>query len=334
MGEWIIGDLHVHSDHCEDGVVSIAEIVKRAKPFCDFIGISGHAKGSDNWGVGQYRDILEARKSNPGFPIFHTGEIEFPIERHTMVIAGPDDDEAGLQRELVKRFDRLRGAVGIEKACETMAFIDGWSDKPRFMIFNHPNSPNVPYDVFERLSAYPSFKVIACYDRGERRAPQTWDIGSEWDKLLMAGKRIWTRFGSDFHQHFSDGGKDYYPGEFAQDNLYVKDRSYRSIIDAYMSGNYFCTIQRIVSELTLTIIDDALDISFIPNLPVERMEIISDGRLIETVNDIGREPFRRTVRVSRGSYYRLRGFGVEQDRLHSPGKVTPVFLSNPVFRKE
>ena len=334
MNAWMIGDLHVHSNHCEDGVLSVAEIVKHARSYCDFIGISGHARKSDEWGDGQYRDILANRQTHPDFPIFHTGEIEFPIERHTMVIAHPDDDEFRLQSELVRRFDRLRGAIGIETACDAMRFIDSWSDQSRFMIFNHPNSPAVSYDHFARLAEYPSFKVIACYDRGERRAPQMWDIGSEWDRLLTAGHRIWVRFGSDFHNHFTNGGKDYYPGEFAQDNLLVNERSYAGIIDAYRNGRFFCTILRIISELTVSICGDDLEISFIANRLIDRVEIISDGRWVDEIREIQPGRFQAVVRVPRGRYYRLRGFGVDQDRLYESGALTPVFLSNPVFREE
>ena len=226
MGEWIVGDVHMHSDHCGDGTLPVSEIVERAMPYCDFIAISGHARQSDNWGTGQYEDVLRARGQFPGFPIFHTGELEFPIERHAMVLAEPDDREFELQRELVRRFDRLAGVSGVDRACEAMQFIEDWSDRRRVVILNHPNAPDVAFADLDQLAAYDSFKVIACYDRGERRAPQTWDVGAEWDRLLTAGRRVWTRFGSDFNRHFTDGGNDYYPGEFVQDNLYVQDRSY------------------------------------------------------------------------------------------------------------
>ena len=47
MGKWITGDVHVHSHCCWDGSLAVDEIVERAKPYCDFLAISGHARHPD-----------------------------------------------------------------------------------------------------------------------------------------------------------------------------------------------------------------------------------------------------------------------------------------------
>ena len=179
----------------------------------------------------QYAEVAAARKKFD-IPIFNTGEIEFPVERHVMMITTPGNREFELLRSLVPRFCRRAGAVGIDTAMEELAFVEkNWGDQC-FMVFNHPNAPDVSLENLLRLAQSPVFKVLACVDRGERRAPQTWDVGGEWDQLLCRGCRISARCGSDFHRHFTDGGHDYYPGEFVQDVLLVEKNDYPEIFAA------------------------------------------------------------------------------------------------------
>jgi hypothetical protein len=329
MKQWLIGDLHVHSVHDGDGHLSVEETVKRSKQFCDFIAIAGHARNSDNWGVEQYEAILETRRNHPEFFLFHTGEWEFPIERHTIVLTTPDNRDFELQKELVRRFDRRRGVEGRGKAVEALQYIEeNWGDQA-LMIFNHPDSPPVSMGDLAAIAPSPVFKIIACYDRGERRARQTWDVAAEWDQLLMKGHRIWVRFGSDFHQHFTDGHSDYYPGEFVQDQLFVDEKSYRGIFDAYKNGTYFCTVDNIISELRMEI-TDGFKVSFTCNEPITHVEIIGDGQVLKTVTEVD-QIFSKTIDLPPASYYRLRGHGIEKKRRYDEGRYVPVFMSQPVF---
>jgi hypothetical protein len=339
--KWVTGDLHVHSDCCADGTVSVENVVKASQPYCDFLAISGHARRSENWGVRQYQEILQARKKFPEMPIFHTGELEFPIERHTMVLTSPENNEFELQKTLVKKFDRLQGVVGIGKAVEELFYIEKNWGRDCFMVFNHPSSPDVSFEDFDALAASDIFKVIACYDRGERRAGQTWDIGGEWDQLLSKGHKIFVRFGSDFHQHFSDGGSDYYPGEFVQDHLLVENNSYGDIIKAYRSGNYFCTVDNLISSPSFALETDTggqgqdaekglLRLSFKVNAPIEQIEIICDGKTVFSFTDITKD-FVFEERVDKATYFRVRGIGQAQNRKYTAGEFQPAFLLNPIF---
>jgi hypothetical protein len=327
---WMKGDLHVHSALDSDGFLPIEEIVRRSRPFCDFLAISGHALQSDEWGGDQYRDVLAARKKYPDTFLFHLAEWEFPIPRHVIAFTTPDWREFELQREVVRQFDRKRDVIGRAKALEALRYIEThWPDQA-LMIFNHPNSPAVPFEDLEALAASPVFKILACYDRGERRAPQTWEVGAEWDRLLCLGHRIWTRFGSDFHRHFEDGHTDYYPGEFVQDHLWVQERNYRGIYNAYRDGAFFCTVDNLVSRLTLVRVDQRLRVVFQCGEPVEKFEVIGDGKILMTVTNID-EHFDRELDVPPAGYYRLRGHGYEKKRRYTDGTYVPVFLSNPLF---
>ena len=334
MGKWITGDVHVHSHCCGDGSLSVAEIVEHAQKYCDFIAISGHARHPDLFRVeNQYAEVVEMRR-HTDMPIFNTGEIEYPVPRHVIVLTPPENREYELLMALIERYDRRLGIEGIEPALEELRFIEQWGGKS-LLIFNHPNAPDVPLSALQPMAESPVFKVMACVDRGERRAPQVWDIGAEWDSLLMRGHRIYARCGSDFHRHFNDGGTDYYPGEFVQDHLWVENNTYEEIIDAYRAGRFYCTVANAISnpvwEMLPSDEGQRLRLAFDVNLPLEQVEIIGDGRSLKEFRNLtGRFEFEGIL--PKASYYRVRGLGRPQPRAYGQsGEFEPLFLLNPLF---
>ena len=331
---WIKGDLHVHSHCCGDGTISVEETVERAREFCDFMAISGHCRTPEFWRTeNQYAEVVAARKKFD-IPIFCTAEVEFPIPRHVMFVTTPDDRELELQRVLVEKFDRYTGVEGLDAALAELRYVEeNWKDNC-FMIFNHPSSPDVALENLLKLAESPVFRVLACVDRGERRAPQTWDIGAEWDELLCRGFRISTRCGSDFHKHFTAGGHDYYPGEFVQDCLNVESVDYASILKAYRNGNFYTTCGNLISnpEFSVTCGDGArrMHLAFDLNGEMEKVEVVSEGKVVAEFTEFA-DRFDQTFAVPEGKYYRVRGTGKMQKRKYSEGEFEPVFLLNPLY---
>ena len=331
---WIKGDLHVHSHCCGDGTMSVADIVENSRDFCDFIAISGHCRTPEFWRTEkQYKEVLDARKKFD-IPIFCTGEVEFPVPRHVMFITTPDDRELELQRVLVEKFCRRSGVEGLDAALAELRFVEeNWQDNC-FMVFNHPNAPDVSTEDLLALAASPVFRCLACVDRGERRAPQTWDIGGAWDELLSAGFRISARCGSDFHGHFTTGGHDYFPGEFVQDCLWVEKNDYHSILQAYRSGNFYTMCGDLISDPEFSV--RALGtvrqchLAFDLHGEMEKVEVISEGKVIAEFTDIP-EHFSADFAVPSGKYYRVRGTGKMQKRKYSDGDFEPLFLLNPIY---
>lgn len=328
---WIKGDLHVHSHCCKDGSLPVAEIVERSREYCDFLAISGHCRYPEFFRAEQqYAEVLEARKKFD-IPIFNTGEVEFPVPRHVIFITTPQNREFELLQALVPRFCRRNKVEGIAAAMEELAFIEKeWGDKV-FMIFNHPNAPDVATDDLLTIASSPVFKVMACVDRRERRAPQTWDAGGAWDELLLRGYRISARCGSDFHRHFADGGDDQYPGEFVQDCLEVRENTYDEIFQAYIQGRFFCQAGDVLSSPVFTFSGENrlhLELNF--NCEMDRVDLISDGRIIESFNDLSEKLCADTV-VPAGKYYRVRGVGKMQKRKYEAGEFEPLFLLNPLY---
>jgi len=339
MGKWIKGDLHVHTHNCNDGTLSVLEILKRSKQYIDFIGISGHSYDVPDCLESQYSEVVEARKLYPDMPIFHTAEQNFPLQRHVMFVTTPDNNEFMLQRELIHNFHRQSGHEGLEEALAEMRYVkDKWGEEKVFMIYNHPNDPDVPYEQFEALAEVNDvFKVIACVDRRERRAKQVWDIGAEWDMLLMNGYRLFARNGSDFHKHYDDGGADYYPGEFVLDHLYVEENTYDEIIKAYRNGNYYCSVGNCIDEPVFSCTADSerdgyykVELSLKANTEMEQIDIISDGKCVKSITDIP-ENFSFSETLPGKGYFRVRGWGKPVDRKYAEGQYMPLFILNPLF---
>lgn len=339
MGKWIRGDLHIHTHNCRDGSLPVLEILKRSREYVDFVGISGHSYDTPDCLEAQYREVLEAREVYPDLPIFHTAEQNFPLQRHTMFLTVPENNEFALQRQLIRNFHRQNGHVGREEACRELEFVkEGWGEAQTFMVYNHPNDPDVPYEDFEAIATVNDvFKVIACVDRGERRAKQVWDIGEEWDRLLQKGFRLYARNGSDFHCHFEDGGHDYYPGEFVQDYVYVEEVTYEAIVNAYRTGRFYCCVGNCIEnpEFTCRSLPEKpgcyeVSLSFDANVPMEQVDIISDGAVVCSLTDVPRD-FRFSGVLPGKGYFRVRGWGSPVSRKYSEGAYTPQFLLNPIF---
>ena len=331
---WIKGDLHVHSRCCKDGTLPVAEIVERSREYCDFLAISGHCRYPEFFRAEeQYAEVLEARKKYD-IPIFNTGEVEFPIPRHVIFITTPDNREFELLQALVPRFCRRNGVEGVAAAMEELAFVEReWGDKV-FMIFNHPNAPDVSTEDLMTIARSKVFKVLACVDRRERRAPQTGDIGGAWDQLLLAGHRISARCGSDFHRHFNNGGDDQFPGEFVQDCLQVAENSYEEIFKAYTTGRFFCQAGNMISDPAFYFsAREKIHLSFKLNTPLEKVEVIADGRIIEEFSSDS-EFFSADFSIPPARTFRVRGTGKEKKRKYEEGSFTPLFLLNPLYRNQ
>lgn len=346
MKKWICGDLHIHTHLCDDGTLSVEEIIKRSRRYCGFLGFAGHARHNydenyiaepESWGRPQYEEIVAARKKFPDMTLFHSGEVEFPIPRHTMYITSESEEEFSLPDVLVRTYDRLTGVQGIDKAIEELKFVEeNFNMEKTFMIFNHPNSPDVPYEDLERIADSSCLlKVIVCFNRREKRAKQTWDVGGEWDKLLMKGHQIYVRFEGDFHKHFEDGGYDYYPGEFQQDFVHVENNNAEEIVRAYMTGKYYSVVDSIISgpEFKVENADKNKKISLKldVNHPLEEILIISDGKVVKEFKDIAVGTFEWQGELPVGKYFRVRGLGKDKQRKYTEGMFTPIFLLNPIF---
>ena len=76
-------------------------------------------------------------------------------------------------------------------------------------------------------------------------------LGGFWDSMLGEGRRWWITSTSDSHRHYTDGGSDFWPGEYSK--TYVKAaHSYDDVLDGLRNGRVFVTLGDLVSEVEVT----------------------------------------------------------------------------------
>ena len=78
-------------------------------------------------------------------------------------------------------------------------------------------------------------------------------VGGLWDALLSEGRRFWITALSDFHRHVSKGGNDFYPGEYNQTYIFMKEKTAQSFVDGLRSGNIFCVQGGLIDRLEFTV---------------------------------------------------------------------------------
>lgn len=92
---------------------------------------------------------------------------------------------------------------------------------------------------------YRLFPTMGGYDQMTAR------LGGVWDSLLAEGRRWWITATSDSHTNISEGGDDFWPGEYAK--TYVMARSDGAdILDGLRQGRIFVTTGDLISELDMT----------------------------------------------------------------------------------
>ncbi len=76
-------------------------------------------------------------------------------------------------------------------------------------------------------------------------------LGGFWDSMLAEGRRWWVTSTSDSHRHYTEGGSDFWPGEYSKTYVFA-DKSYDDILDGMRSGRIFVTTGDLISELDVT----------------------------------------------------------------------------------
>jgi len=132
----------------------------------------------------------------------------------------------------------------------------GWNDAAPHVAVGMEGAPG-------HQAAALNTKAVANPDdtyRGSyRRAPtmggfdqMTARVGGFWDSMLGEGRRWWVTSTSDSHRHYTEGGNDFWPGEYSK--TYVKAaRSYADVLDGLRNGRVFVTLGDLVSEADVTV---------------------------------------------------------------------------------
>ena len=77
-------------------------------------------------------------------------------------------------------------------------------------------------------------------------------LGGFWDSLLAEGRRWWITSNSDSHVHYTEGGADFWPGEYSKTYVYA-DKDYQDILDGIRNGRVFVTLGDLISGLFVSV---------------------------------------------------------------------------------
>jgi hypothetical protein len=95
---------------------------------------------------------------------------------------------------------------------------------------------------------YRQFPTMGAFDQMTAR------IGGFWDSMLGEGRRWWITANSDSHIHYTEGGFDFWPGEYSKTYVFA-EKNHDSIIEALRKGNIFVTTGDLISEMTVNVSD-------------------------------------------------------------------------------
>lgn len=76
------------------------------------------------------------------------------------------------------------------------------------------------------------------------------ELGGVWDSMLGEGREWWITATSDSHLHWSEGGPDFWPGEYSKTYVYAS-KTYSDILQSLREGRVFVTTGDLISELEL-----------------------------------------------------------------------------------
>ena len=76
----------------------------------------------------------------------------------------------------------------------------------------------------------------------------TAQVGGFWDSMLGEGRRWWITANSDSHIHWTDGGVDFWPGEYSKTYVLAEKNS-AAVIESIRNGKMFVTTGDLVSEV-------------------------------------------------------------------------------------
>lgn len=73
-------------------------------------------------------------------------------------------------------------------------------------------------------------------------------VGGFWDSMLGEGRRWWVTANSDSHVHYTEGGVDFWPGEYSKTHVWA-ERTHDSILEGIRNGRVFVTTGDLISAL-------------------------------------------------------------------------------------
>lgn len=144
--------------------------------------------------------------------------------------------------------------------------------------------------------SYGKFPTMGGYDQMTAR------LGGFWDSMLGEGRRWWITANSDSHVHWTDGGSDFWPGEYSKTYVLAEPKP-DSILAAMRAGRIFVTTGDLVSRVDFSAQVDGATAITGGTLKVQRgadVTVTIRIRDPQTANANGERPALARVDLIRG----------------------------------
>ena len=154
-----------------------------------------------------------------------------------------------------------RSAKGLGKYGQTTpAELRKWNNTAPDVAVGMEGAPGhqaAEFTANEKKEIYPAWVFArGAYGRGYPTLggfdQMTAKLGGFWDSMLSEGRRWWVTANSDSHIHYTEGGIDFWPGEYSKTYV-LAARNHDDIIDGIRNGRVFVTTGDLVSELYVTV---------------------------------------------------------------------------------
>jgi len=146
-------------------------------------------------------------------------------------------------------------------------------------------------------------------------------VGGFWDSMLGEGRRWWVTANSDSHVHYSEGGVDFWPGEYSKTHVWAT-KDHDAILDGIRQGRVFVTTGDLISALEFSASANGISASLGEELVVERgteIDVVIRFLDPESTNARGQNPSVARVDLIRGDLT-----GAAQDRSNDSNPTTRV----------
>ena len=238
-----------------------------------------------------YPELLASRLVVPEVVQFYGMEFDTPGADHSSLIIPHTHDEADRLFEIESRFNKRephptdRSWDTEQRMLDALGAMDQFAAKP-IIIANHPSRSATALGVYGHdhpaelrdwndtapevavgMAGAPGHQARALNRDGSLRQEargsyngyptmggfdqMTAHLGGFWDSMLGEGRRWWITANSDSHVNWSEGGSDFWPGEFSKTYVWA-NRSYGDILDGIRNGRVFVTLGDLISELQVT----------------------------------------------------------------------------------
>ena len=146
-------------------------------------------------------------------------------------------------------------------------------------------------------------------------------VGGFWDSMLGEGRHWWVTANSDSHVHYSEGGVDFWPGEYSKTHVWA-EKNHDAILDGIRHGRVFVTTGDLISALEFSVNASGVSASLGDELVVEKgaeIEVVIRYLDPESNNARGENPSVARVDLIRGDLT-----GVAEDRSNDLNPTTRV----------